>query len=213
MMAKIRVVGEHGCPMASLSENTSTRVVLQDRLTADSEDQSVIEEARVLGRADEADFGIDVIDSWSHAEEMTVRFSRDEDQGCVCSKIGELNYPIHEVEADDGDLLLTLYLAEASELRPILRELNENGIDYSVEQIVNRSNDGTDDGSPRLETVNLDQLTDRQRRVLEVAVRMGYFRPESGVNAGDLAEQLDVSISTVREHIQRAENKIFSGLL
>jgi molybdopterin biosynthesis enzyme len=65
------------------------------------------------------------------------------------------------------------------------------------------------------ETVLVDRgrLTARQREVLETAVEMGYFEYPKGANAGEVAEALDISVSTYAEHVAAAQTKVFDDLL
>ncbi|MFB6162762.1 MAG: bacterio-opsin activator domain-containing protein [Halococcoides sp.] len=76
------------------------------------------------------------------------------------------------------------------------------------------------DGSTVLErgqnvtTVILDRaaLTDRQREVLETAVHRGYFDQPRGSSAAEIGETLGITESTVRDHLRRAERKLFEAL-
>lgn len=56
-----------------------------------------------------------------------------------------------------------------------------------------------------------DRLTDRQREVLDVAVAAGYYDDPRGATHADLAEQLDVSPTTVSEHLRRIERRVFAA--
>ncbi len=53
-----------------------------------------------------------------------------------------------------------------------------------------------------------DELTDRQREVISLAIKRGYYDPNSNVKLKDLADELGMARSTLGEHIKRAEYEI-----
>lgn len=59
----------------------------------------------------------------------------------------------------------------------------------------------------------LDSLTDRQREVLVAAFEAGHFEVPRAASAGDVAAELDLDPSTVREHLQRAQRNLLAELL
>jgi hypothetical protein len=54
----------------------------------------------------------------------------------------------------------------------------------------------------------LDSLTPTQRDVFEHARRRGYYEWPRGVSTRDLADDLDVSKTTLLEHLRKAESKL-----
>lgn len=56
-----------------------------------------------------------------------------------------------------------------------------------------------------------DSLSDRQREVLDLARSRGYYSWPRAVSASDLATELDVSESTLLEHLRKAEAKLFGA--
>lgn len=59
----------------------------------------------------------------------------------------------------------------------------------------------------------LDDLTDRQRQVLETAYDMGYYEVPRETTTDEVAATLDVDDSTVVEHLQRAERNLLANHL
>ena len=51
-------------------------------------------------------------------------------------------------------------------------------------------------------------LTERQSEVLRTAYRMGYFEYRSGANAGQVAAALDITDSTLAEHLSKAQSRL-----
>jgi len=54
----------------------------------------------------------------------------------------------------------------------------------------------------------LSVLTPRQREVLRTAVNLGYYEESQDTDYEDIAEELDVSVSTVGHHIRKTESRI-----
>jgi predicted DNA binding protein len=61
--------------------------------------------------------------------------------------------------------------------------------------------------------VDRSVLTERQREVLETAHEMGYFEHPKGANAGEVADELDISTSTFSEHLAASQRKLMDALL
>lgn len=59
----------------------------------------------------------------------------------------------------------------------------------------------------------LDAMTERQREVLEIARDLGYFEVPRAVTTEEIAAELEVSPSTLREHLQRAQRNVVYAVL
>ena len=57
-------------------------------------------------------------------------------------------------------------------------------------------------------TVLGDDLSQRQREVIELARRRGYYAWPRETSAADLAAELDISKTTLLEHLRKAESKV-----
>jgi predicted DNA binding protein len=57
-------------------------------------------------------------------------------------------------------------------------------------------------------TLPLSQLSPRQREIFQLARRRGYYKQPKTVTAGNLAAELDITTSTLHEHLHRAEEKL-----
>lgn len=80
----------------------------------------------------------------------------------------------------------------------------EMDADISVEGIA-RADHGSNDGPAALP---LERLTGRQREVFRLARTRGYYAHPKRATARDLAEELDVTTSTVHEHLHKAEQEL-----
>lgn len=65
---------------------------------------------------------------------------------------------------------------------------------------------GTYDGRER----PLDTLTDRQRDVLKTAYELGYYEVPRKASSETVAAELGLEVSTVTEHLQRAERNLLA---
>lgn len=105
-------------------------------------------------------------------------------------------FPV-EVEAGAFEIDAT---ANREQLRGMQRNLEASPLDHEVLFAV--------------ETRSTDALlTDRQREVLELAVRAGYFEVPRQATLADLAEHLDVDKSTVSGVLRRAQARILDRFL
>ena len=56
----------------------------------------------------------------------------------------------------------------------------------------------------------LDDLTERQREVLQTAFEMGYYEWPRDCTGRDVADELDITSATFSEHVFTAERKILT---
>lgn len=54
----------------------------------------------------------------------------------------------------------------------------------------------------------LDQLSHRQREIFQLARKRGYYQHPKAVTADELATELDITTSTLHEHLHKAEAKV-----
>jgi hypothetical protein len=96
-----------------------------------------------------------------------------------------------------------VYAGERERIEPkldVIRE--EEGADIDVARIASS-------GSPDSERERrLDTLTPSQREVFDLARDRGYYEWPRGVSTRDLADELDVSKTTLLEHLRKAEAKL-----
>lgn len=57
------------------------------------------------------------------------------------------------------------------------------------------------------------RLTDRQREVVDTALRLGYFEWPREINSEELAAELDIGRATLLEHLRKAESKLLTAAL
>ena len=151
-------------------------------------------------------------------------------------ELGYVNQWNHVAERDDSHVYVITFTAPdlpdsleetAEELVGACDpEVDERGAKMSLvgphEAIAGQLNQYEDAGiSPNLRRIGtydgpespLDDLTERQREVLQTAWEMGYYEVPKTVSAEEVAGELDLDSSTVNEHLQRAERNLLGQLL
>ncbi|GGL38115.1 hypothetical protein GCM10009037_22130 [Halarchaeum grantii] len=94
------------------------------------------------------------------------------------------------------------YAGERSEIEAEIDEIRERtGADIEVASV---STAGTDARQTRL----LDKLTPSQREVFELARERGYYEWPREVSTRELADELDISKTTLLEHLRKAEGTL-----
>ena len=108
----------------------------------------------------------------------------------------------------DGQIRISATVRATEAVRPIVDSLEDVFVDVSVTTVWS--------AHPRREDAvggELEQLTDRQRQVLELALDAGYFERPRRHNTGELAAMLDISRATFTQHLRAAQSKAFKELL
>jgi len=150
---------------------------------------------------------LDYVDQWTHVAER-------EDSHVYVVSFTAPNLPESLAETAD-DLVGTCD-----------PEIDERGATMSLvgphEAISGQMSEYEDAGvSPNLQRIGryegpdhpLEELTTRQREVVETAWQSGYYEVPKQVSAEEIAEELALDSSTVTEHLQRAERNLLGQLL
>lgn len=106
---------------------------------------------------------------------------------------------------DGGEEWQVCFTGERDDIEEALDGVREDAdAEVSIAAIT-----GPDSGSPRSERERrLDSLTPTQRKVFEHAREAGYYQWPRGCSTRDLADDLDVSKTTLLEHLRKAESKL-----
>lgn len=212
-----------GCPVASVSERTEESIdsVIRSRTATDG---TIVEEFCVdaetpvtaddTGLPPEADTelpldGAELTPVQENDRETVYRFERESTADCACELVEGTGTPISSIQAQNGSLLLTFRTLELEDVAVIVDELRYHFDRVRVEELSQDHEASTAD--PVI--VDRDQLTDRQREIIETAHEMGYFDYPKGANATDVAEELGVARSTFTEHLAAAQTKLLNAIL
>jgi hypothetical protein len=96
------------------------------------------------------------------------------------------------------------YLGNARQVGEFLERINAFGIRYKV-VLLTDANFSPD--SP------LNKLTEKQKKVLIAAYKLGYYEIPRRINSERLAEKLKIGSSTLGEHLRKAERNLLIHIL
>lgn len=210
--AEIRVPATVGCPMARVSSQEETTAYSVSKSVDPMGSDRVTEEFSVAGDS----IDIDAVDGYSLSKAFeggsgtVYRFQRGSGQNCPCECVEQHGFPVIDVRAETGALYLVFHVPDQESLREVISTIDDHHPQVEVRRLV-RSSDA--DESDSLVFFDKRVLTDRQREVLEVAHREGYFDHPKGANAGQIADVLGITTSTFIEHLSAAQRKLLDSIL
>lgn len=109
----------------------------------------------------------------------------------------------YEVAAIRPDGLVLRLVGAQAELAACIEGLRDRGAEVRLERL----------GEYTGPAETIDQLTERQREVLETAQTLGYFDVPRTASVQAVAEEIGLDPSTVSEHLQRAERSLLEDVL
>lgn len=115
--------------------------------------------------------------------------------------------PEEEIRIHDGEEYWTVIITE--DRMEIGRRLDEIRSEMNAEITVEgmkSPNTKTSNDSPTAE------LSERQREVFELAQRRGYYSWPRETSASELADEIDISKTTLLEHLRKAEVKLLNSV-
>lgn len=179
------------------------------------------EEFLVYGTVPEAELPVveemvDAVSFWESVDVVGqqvdgVRFELRVSSPPLMTEVASLGGSIEGVVVDDEDFRMTIHLPQDIEVRDVV-EAVQSKFD-SAEAIARRQVTEREDRSERLANVWANQLTDRQRTVVETAYFAGFFEWPRATSGEDVADSLDIAGPTFSQHLRAAERKIFARLV
>jgi predicted DNA binding protein len=106
-------------------------------------------------------------------------------------------------EVRDGKVKIT-FLGNAKQVRNFLKRVEESGVGYKIISLMDAR------FSPHSP---LSRLTEKQRRVLITAHKLGYYDVPRKRNLVHLAERLGFAYSTVDVQLRRAERRLMNQIM
>lgn len=204
--AEIRVENPECCRIAQASKQTDSPITTIEWSGANP-DAIVIEDfATTDTGAAESAAAETIFETERYARH---RFHRKYMDGCICDEIEQLGAPIESVHANRGSLTVTFYVSDVGELRHIITRLRDEYDGVRIRRL-HHAGDGDDCD---LVFVDRNRLTDRQREVLETAHEMGYFESPKMANAGEVADEIGISPSTLTDHLAAAQSKLLDAII
>ena len=116
---------------------------------------------------------------------------------------------LRRLQATPEELSLTVDVPNSVTVRSI-DEVVSNTFD-TAEPVAQRERTWTPETRGRHGRL-LDDLTERQREVAQIAYHAGFFDSKRDVTGGDIAAMLDISDTAFYDHVNRIQRKLFSSL-
>jgi len=203
LRVELAIDSPEACPVADASERVEGSVT---NVTRSIGGDAVVEEFTAPSASDVGEVADPIFEN---GNESRYRFERDPDEPCFCDTVETFDCAVSNIQAEDGQVVATAHVDDAAAVRSVVEELRDAFGDVSLRSL-HQNGDGTI-GDAVL--VDRGKLTARQREVLETAFGLGYFDYPKGANASEVAEELDISVSTLAEHLAAAQTKVFGDVL
>ncbi len=205
--AELKIDNASNCPIAKASDSLAEPITdISRSIVSDHKNRQIEEFSTSAGTTIESAQINTVFEDESRSVH---RFQREKGTGCVCEIIEQNESPIADIKAEHGGLTVTFYVADFTEIQNIVGELREV---YDSVQIIRLLQ--TEESTPSdFVAVDRNNLTARQREVLETSYEMGYFDHPKQSNAGEVAEALGITTSTFSEHLAAAQRKLLEPIL
>ncbi|MFB6106424.1 MAG: helix-turn-helix domain-containing protein [Halobacteriaceae archaeon] len=197
----VAVTDPERCPVAAATTDEATTV--DDVTHTESHDGRVAEQFRADGSVD-----VDGERVFERDETGVYRFERPAGWGCVCEVIERTGVPVSSVRAADGHLRVSFHAVDGEEARTAVERLQSTFDGVTVDSVLHSVGDAEVDTA----VVNRNDLTDRQREVIETAREMGYFEYPRDANAAEVAAALGIAPSTFSEHLTAAQAKVLDAV-
>ncbi|MFB6201705.1 MAG: helix-turn-helix domain-containing protein [Halorhabdus sp.] len=214
--AEVAISKAERCPLARVASDRDVTAYSVSKSVDPAVPDHVTEEFSVESETEEGD-GPDIDEGnvtkvFETSEQSIYRFERANHRGCPCECVEMHGFPVVSSRAVDGTLSLVFHTPDQESLREVIETLRERYPEVEVRRLIqSRSADDADAGP--LEFFDKSRFTDRQREVLKTAHRMGYFEHPKGANAGEVAEELDITTSTFIQHLSAAQQKLLDAIL
>ncbi|MEF8779061.1 MAG: helix-turn-helix domain-containing protein [Haloferacaceae archaeon] len=130
-----------------------------------------------------------------------------DDAACFCSAFTQHDSVAVIRDRKEGEVTIETYPPDRVALMELVGELSELA-DVEVRQLSLLEN-GSSEVCNR-ESVNLSQLTELERETVRWAIEHGYYEDPRRIGLDELAEEFDVSKSSISQRLQSAERKLVS---
>ncbi|APE96055.1 helix-turn-helix domain-containing protein [Halodesulfurarchaeum formicicum] len=129
---------------------------------------------------------------------------------CACPVFVKYGCVPQVTESDGSTVLMKTYLTDRERLSDLIGDLRAAVESVSVRRLKRVD---TQDERDRQKFVTLDlyELTQKQRQAITAAVAAGYYETPREVSLGELADRLDISKSALSQRLKAAESKLVTG--
>lgn len=114
----------------------------------------------------------------------------------------------HRLVAEDQQLRGIISVRDWNHLKELAEAIETAHGSFELLRTTEVDTIGYPLGVDKMKHILRGKLTEEQMNILEKAYRMGYFQVPQEVTGEEIAEELDISRSTLSERIRRAENDL-----
>lgn len=136
-----------------------------------------------------------------------VHASRPVEDACPCVVFGTFACVPELLDSTENGLIVETYLSDRDRLADLLEELKAVTNGVALRQL-KRIDTGSPKRSKNTVTLDLFEMTEKQREAVTTAVESGYYATPQEISLGELADQLDISKSTLSHHLNAVESKL-----
>lgn len=129
------------------------------------------------------------------------------DSDCPCPVFAEYDCIPHVAEITDEAIVVETYLPDGEHLTGLVTDLKSVVESVSIRRL-KRVDSRTDETCRKFGTIDLHELTDKQRRAVTAAVAAGYYETPREVTLGELAAEMGLSKSALSQRLKAAESKL-----
>ena len=135
----------------------------------------------------------------------SVQYVRTEiEEACFCNAFTEHECVAVITDRKQDELIVETFPPDRLTLMDVVRDVSKIA-EVEVRQLSLVSNL---DGLHELETVNVSRLTDLERETLDWAIEHGYYERPREVGLEEIADEFDVSKSSISQRLSSAERKL-----
>lgn len=129
------------------------------------------------------------------------------DESCPCAVFGEFGCVPELTNVVDGRMIFETYLPDRNRLLELVDTLKTVTDKLRLRQL-KRIENGTAERSRHTATLDLFEVTEKQREAVTKAVAAGYYETPQETSLGELAAELGISKSALTQRLNSVESKL-----
>ncbi|WP_135821972.1 helix-turn-helix domain-containing protein [Halostella litorea] len=129
------------------------------------------------------------------------------DGACPCTVFSDLGCVPRVLDVAENRVTIGTYLPDRDQLTDLVDRLDDVFDGFSLRRLRRVDPDETDGPAERV-TLDLRELTEKQREAAAAAVASGYYSPSRESSFGELAAELDISKSALSQRLSAVESTL-----
>ena len=129
---------------------------------------------------------------------------------CACPAFVEHGCVPQVTGCDGSKMILKTYLSDREPLTDLIDDLRSAVENVSVHRL-KRVDSHQSGNRQKFVTLDLYELTEKQRQAVTAAVAAGYYEAPREISLGELADRIDISKSALSQRLKAAESKLVTS--